>query len=101
MMSRAPTSDTTGWFADHADIFAHVSAVMLGEAVPTPCRCGWSRRRRLRAGRSGNRRRIGADGDAAGPAGPRRARGGDGAPRLAAPGQAPRTLPPRAALPNL
>src|SRR5215216_459201 len=34
MMPQAPTSDTTGWFADNADIFARVSAVMLGEAIP-------------------------------------------------------------------
>src|SRR5687767_794024 len=34
MMPQAPTSDTTGWFADNADIFARVSSVMLGEAIP-------------------------------------------------------------------
>src|SRR6478672_1932707 len=34
MMSQAPTSDTTGWFADDADTFARVSAVMLGEPIP-------------------------------------------------------------------
>ncbi|HEY1794499.1 MAG TPA: amidase [Stellaceae bacterium] len=34
MMSQAPTSDTTGWFARDADTFARVSAVMLGEPVP-------------------------------------------------------------------
>src|SRR5438034_2479073 len=34
MMPQAPTSDTTGWFARDADIFARVSAVMLGEAIP-------------------------------------------------------------------
>ena len=34
MMPQAPTSDTTGWFARDADIFARVSAVMLGEASP-------------------------------------------------------------------
>jgi len=34
MMSQAPSSDTTGWFADDAEIFARVSAVMLGEAIP-------------------------------------------------------------------
>jgi amidase len=34
MMSQAPTSDTTGWFARDADTFARVSAVMLGEAIP-------------------------------------------------------------------
>ncbi len=34
MMSQAPSSDTTGWFARDAAIFARVSAVMLGEAMP-------------------------------------------------------------------
>src|SRR5439155_889130 len=34
MMRQAPTSDTTGWFARDAMIFARVSAVMLGEATP-------------------------------------------------------------------
>jgi amidase len=34
MMSQAPSSDTTGWFARDAEIFARVSAVMLGEAIP-------------------------------------------------------------------
>ena len=34
MMSQAPSSDTTGWFARDADTFARVSAVMLGEAIP-------------------------------------------------------------------
>src|SRR5712672_3903435 len=34
MMPQAPTSDTTGWFARDADIFARVSSVMLGEAIP-------------------------------------------------------------------
>ena len=34
MMSQAPSSDTTGWFADDAETFARVSAVMLGEAIP-------------------------------------------------------------------
>ena len=34
MMAQAPSSDTTGWFADDATIFARVSAVMLGEAIP-------------------------------------------------------------------
>ncbi len=34
MMAQAPSSDTTGWFARDADIFARVSAVMLGEPVP-------------------------------------------------------------------
>jgi amidase len=35
MMSQAPSSDTTGWFARDADTFAKVSAVMLGEAIPS------------------------------------------------------------------
>jgi amidase len=34
MMSQAPSSDTTGWFAGDAETFARVSAVMLGEAIP-------------------------------------------------------------------
>src|SRR5712691_6080276 len=34
MMSQAPSSDTTGWFASDAEIFSRVSAVMLGEAIP-------------------------------------------------------------------
>jgi amidase len=34
MMSQAPTSDTTGWFARDAETFARVSEVMLGEAIP-------------------------------------------------------------------
>src|SRR5438105_9612313 len=34
MMSQAPSSDTTGWFAREAETFARVSAVMLGEAIP-------------------------------------------------------------------
>ncbi|MFI4948000.1 MAG: amidase [Alphaproteobacteria bacterium] len=34
MMSQAPTSDTTGWFARDAETFARVSRVMLGEAIP-------------------------------------------------------------------
>ncbi len=34
MMPQAPSSDTTGWFAGDANIFARVSAVMLGEAIP-------------------------------------------------------------------
>jgi amidase len=33
MMAHAPSSDTTGWFADKAETFARVSAVMLGEAI--------------------------------------------------------------------
>jgi amidase len=35
MLPQAPTSDTTGWFARDAATFAKVSAVMLGEAIPT------------------------------------------------------------------
>jgi amidase len=35
MLPQAPTSDTTGWFARDAGTFARVSAVMLGEAIPT------------------------------------------------------------------
>jgi amidase len=34
MMAQAPTSDTTGWFARDAAVFARVSALMLGEAIP-------------------------------------------------------------------
>src|SRR5947199_5718746 len=34
MMSQAPTSDTTGWFARDADAFARASAGMLGESHP-------------------------------------------------------------------
>jgi amidase len=34
MLPQAPTSDTTGWFAGDAAIFARVSGVMLGEAIP-------------------------------------------------------------------
>jgi amidase len=35
MMPQAPTSDTTGWFVRDAGTFAKVSAVMLGEAIPS------------------------------------------------------------------
>ena len=35
MMSQAPTSDTTGWFARDAETFARVSWVMLGETIPS------------------------------------------------------------------
>ena len=35
MMAQAPTSDTTGWFARDAATFARVSAVMLGEQIPS------------------------------------------------------------------
>ncbi|MGQ0581738.1 MAG: amidase [Reyranella sp.] len=34
MMPQAPTSDTTGWFAQGAETFAKVSSVLLGEAIP-------------------------------------------------------------------
>ena len=34
MMSQAPPSDTTGWFARDPETFARVSAVILGEAIP-------------------------------------------------------------------
>jgi amidase len=34
MMAQAPGSDTTGWFARDAAIFARVSEVMLGEPLP-------------------------------------------------------------------
>ena len=34
MMSQAPSSDTTGWFARDAETFVRVGAVMLGEAIP-------------------------------------------------------------------
>jgi amidase len=34
MMSQAPSSDTTGWFARDAETFARVSGVMLGEDIP-------------------------------------------------------------------
>src|SRR4051812_34728918 len=34
MMSQAPTSDTTGWFARDADTLSPGSAGMLGEAIP-------------------------------------------------------------------
>lgn len=35
MLPQAPSSDTTGWFARDADTFARVSAVILGESIPT------------------------------------------------------------------
>jgi len=35
MLPQAPSSDTTGWFARDAATFARVSAVLLGEAIPT------------------------------------------------------------------
>jgi amidase len=35
MLPQAPTSDTTGWFARDAQTFARVSAVLLGEAIPS------------------------------------------------------------------
>lgn len=34
MLPQAPTSDTTGWFARDADIFARVSSILLDEEVP-------------------------------------------------------------------
>ena len=34
MLSQAPSSDTTGWFARDATTFARVSEVMLGEPIP-------------------------------------------------------------------
>ena len=34
MLSQAPSSDTTGWFARDATTFARVSKVMLGEPIP-------------------------------------------------------------------
>jgi amidase len=34
MMSQAPSSDTTGWFARDAETFVRVSAVLLGEPIP-------------------------------------------------------------------
>lgn len=34
MMAQAPSSDTTGWFARDAEIFARVSSAMLGEPIP-------------------------------------------------------------------
>src|SRR5690349_6653053 len=34
MMRQAPSSDTTGWFADDPEIFARVSSVLLGEDIP-------------------------------------------------------------------
>ena len=45
MMTQAPTSDTTGWFARDADTFARVSAVMLGEAIPAALPTPAGRRR--------------------------------------------------------
>ena len=35
MLPQAPSSDTTGWFARDAETFARVSAVLLGEPIPT------------------------------------------------------------------
>src|SRR5215471_12709045 len=35
MLPQAPSSDTTGWFARDAATFARVSAVMLGEEIPS------------------------------------------------------------------
>ncbi|HXA98734.1 MAG TPA: amidase family protein [Candidatus Dormibacteraeota bacterium] len=35
MMTRAPSSDTTGWFARDAGTFARISAALLGEPIPS------------------------------------------------------------------
>lgn len=35
MLPQAPSSDTTGWFANDAETFARVSAIILGESLPT------------------------------------------------------------------
>ncbi len=35
MLPQAPSSDTTGWFAHDAETFARVSAIILGESLPT------------------------------------------------------------------
>jgi amidase len=35
MMSQAPSSDTTGWFARDAETFARVSSVLFGEDIPS------------------------------------------------------------------
>jgi len=35
LMPQAPSSDTTGWFARDASTFARVSAVMLGQQIPS------------------------------------------------------------------
>src|SRR4051794_1969514 len=34
MMAQAPSSDTTGWFARDAEIFARIPSIMLGETIP-------------------------------------------------------------------
>ena len=66
MLPQAPTSDTTGWFARDAGTFARVSAVMLGEAIPSvlPDQAG-DRGRHVRLRRRRRRRRSAADGDEA------------------------------------
>ena len=80
MLPQAPTSDTTGWFARDAATFARVSAVMLGEAIPTalPTRLivavdafGFADADVAAA--------LAADGEAAGRPDRRQPRGGDGA----------------------
>jgi amidase len=35
MMAQAPSSDTTGWFARDAAVFARISQALLGETIPT------------------------------------------------------------------
>ena len=35
MMSQAPTSDTSGWFARDAETFARISEIMFGGAIPS------------------------------------------------------------------
>jgi amidase len=35
MMTQAPSSDTTGWFARDAGTFARISAALLGEPIPS------------------------------------------------------------------
>src|SRR6185437_14592140 len=51
MMSQAPTSDTTGWFARDAETFALTSSVMLGEPqediMAPPGLVAWARAQRI------------------------------------------------------
>src|SRR5438067_12777534 len=63
MLSQAPSSDTTGWFARDATTFARVSDVMLGEPIPrdTP-HAPRRRRRRVRLRRRRDRGGPAADG---------------------------------------
>ena len=82
MMPQAPSSDTTGWFARDADTFARVSEILLGERdshgfAGDPRRRG----RRVRPGRSRDRRRAAADGPHARRHGRLRARGSPGSAR--------------------